>query len=119
MSESRLTSLKLISWNRTHNRRTSLIRTPKRQSEVSILERCPYKRADHYDDVTFMTALTVLSVQSHLSLNCIEVYYIIHRRTKTLSFSSIQNCTYQLRTYSRRQINHCFKMKRATTQCCM
>ena len=37
-----------------------LIRTPKRQSEVS-LERCPYKRG-HYDDVTFMTPLT-LSVQ--------------------------------------------------------
>ena len=42
--------------------RTSLIRTPKGQSEVSVLERCPYKRG-HYDDVTFMTPLTVLSVQ--------------------------------------------------------
>ena len=42
--------------------RISLIRTPKGQSEVSVLERCPYKRG-HYDDVTFMTPLTVLSVQ--------------------------------------------------------
>ena len=42
--------------------RTSLIRTPKGQSEVSVLERCPYKRG-HYDDVTFMTPLTVLGVQ--------------------------------------------------------
>ena len=41
---------------------TSLIRTPKGQSEVSVLERCPYKRG-HYDDVTFMTPLTVLGVQ--------------------------------------------------------
>ena len=40
---------------------TSLIRTPKGQSEVSALERCPFKRG-HYDDVTFMTPLTVLSV---------------------------------------------------------
>ena len=42
--------------------RTSLIWTPKGQIEVSVLERCPYKRG-HYDDVTSMTALTVLSVQ--------------------------------------------------------
>ena len=42
-------------------RRTSLIWTP-RQKQVSVLERCPYKRG-HNDDVTFMTALTVLSVQ--------------------------------------------------------
>ena len=34
MSESRLSSLKLISWNRTHYSQTSLIRTPK--SEVSV-----------------------------------------------------------------------------------
>ena len=32
------------------------------QREVSVLERCPYKRG-HYDDVTVMTPLTVLSVQ--------------------------------------------------------
>ena len=55
--------------------RTSLIRTPKGQNEVSVLERCPYKRG-HYDDVTFMTPLTVLSFQwlkpgSHSSFNCI------------------------------------------------
>ena len=42
--------------------RTSLIRTPKGQSEVSVLERCPYKRG-HYDDITFTTPLIVLSVQ--------------------------------------------------------
>ena len=32
------------------------------QSEVFVLERCPYKRG-YYDEVTFMTPLTVLSVQ--------------------------------------------------------
>ena len=32
------------------------------QSEVFVLERCPHKRG-HYHDVTFMTPLTVLSVQ--------------------------------------------------------
>ena len=42
--------------------RTSLIRTLKGQSEVSVLESCPYI-GGHYDDVTFMTPLTVLSVQ--------------------------------------------------------
>ena len=42
--------------------RTSLIRTLKGQSKLSVLERCPCKRG-HYDDVTFMTPLTVLSVQ--------------------------------------------------------
>ena len=71
----RLSSLKLISWNRTHYSRTSLIWTPKGQSKVSVLERCPYKRG-HYDDITFMTPLTVLSHQQlkpglDLSLNCI------------------------------------------------
>ena len=78
MSESRLSSLKLISQNQTPYSGTSLIQTPTGQNKVSILERCPYKRG-HYDDVTFMTALTVLSVQQlkpglHLSLNCTEVY---------------------------------------------
>ena len=57
--------------------RTSLKRTPKGQSEGSVLERCPYKRG-HYDEVTFMTPLTVLSVQelkpgSHSSLNCYKL----------------------------------------------
>ena len=46
--------------------RTSLIRTPKEQSKVSvcsmILESCPDERG-HYHDVTFITTLTVLSVQ--------------------------------------------------------
>ena len=32
--------------------RTSLKRTPKGQSEGSVLERCSYTRG-HYDDVTF------------------------------------------------------------------
>ena len=32
------------------------------QSEVSVLERCPYKRG-HYDKVTFMNPLAVLGVQ--------------------------------------------------------
>ena len=41
---------------------TSLIQTPKEQSEMSVLERCPYKRG-HYDEITFMTPLSVLSVQ--------------------------------------------------------
>ena len=48
-------------------RQTSLIRAPKGQSEVSVLERCPYKRG-HYDDVTFMTPLTVLGNQAHTRL---------------------------------------------------
>ena len=53
----------------------SITRTPKGQSEVSVLERCLYKRG-HYDNVTFMTPVTVLSVQylksgSLSSLNCI------------------------------------------------
>ena len=38
--------------------RTSLIWTPKGQSKVSVLERCLYERG-HYDDVTFITPLTV------------------------------------------------------------
>ena len=42
--------------------RTSLIWTPKGQSDKSVLEKCPYKRG-HYDDVIFMTPLAVLSVQ--------------------------------------------------------
>ena len=64
MSESRLiSSLKLIFWNQTHYSLTSLIWTLKGHSKVSVLERCPYKRANHYDDVTFMTAPTVLTVQ--------------------------------------------------------
>ena len=95
-------------------RRASLIRTQKGQSEVSVLERCPYK-GGHYDNVTFdstysfkcslaKTRLTLI-FKLHLSL-------LIHS-TKTLSFSSIQHCTSQLQT------NYCFKTKRATAQCCM
>ena len=66
---------KLRSWSIYS--RTSLIRTPKGQSKVSVLERwpCPHKRA-HHDNVIFITPLTVLSVQqlkpgSYWSLNCI------------------------------------------------
>ena len=96
MSESRLSSLKLISWDQTHYSRTSLIRTRKGQSEVPILERCPYKRG-HYNDVTFMTALK-LSFKTRLTLVFkLHLSLLIHS-TKTLSFNSIQHCTYQLRT---------------------
>ena len=49
-------------YGRSKYSRTSPIRTPKGQSEMSVLGRCPCKRG-HYDDVTFMAALTVLSVQ--------------------------------------------------------
>ena len=64
MSESRLSSLKLISWNRTHYSQTSLIYAPKGQSEVSILEYIYVYKRGHHDDVTFMTPLTVLSVRA-------------------------------------------------------
>ena len=37
--------------------RTSLIRTPKGQSKVSVLGSCPFYRG-HHDDVTFKTPLT-------------------------------------------------------------
>ena len=39
--------------------RTSLIRTPKGQSKVSVLERRTFYRG-HYDDVNFKLPLTVL-----------------------------------------------------------
>ena len=99
----------------TYNR-TSLIRTPKGQSEVSVLERCPYKRG-HYDDVTFMTPLTVLRECSVAKTRITLVFklnlkLLIHS-TKILSFSSIEHCTSQLYT------NYCFKTKRGTAQCCM
>ena len=74
-----------------------------------VLKRCLYKRR-HYDDVTFITPLAVLSVQelkpgSQTSLNCIHISVLLDS-TKTLSFSSIQQCTYQLRSKcSRRQIS--------------
>lgn len=38
--------------------RTSLIQTPKGQSKVSVLERCPFYRG-HYDDGAFKLPLTV------------------------------------------------------------
>ena len=96
--------------------RTSLIRTMKGQSKVSVLERCPYERG-HYDDVTFMTfkcsvAKTGLTPVFKLHLN------LIHS-TKTLSFSSILHCTSQLQSETVQSLtNHCFKTKRATAQCC-
>ena len=62
------------------------------QSQVSVLERCPYKRG-HYDDITFMTPLMTqltLIFKLHLKLS-------IHS-TETLFFSSIQRCTSELQT---------------------
>ena len=53
-----------------NNSRTSLIRTPKGQSEVSILEMCPYKRG-HYDE-NFERILSLhwqLSVLEKLSVS--------------------------------------------------
>ena len=47
----------------TMHSRTSLIRTPKGQNEVSALERCPYWRS-HYDDVT-------LKSPQYFRLHCI------------------------------------------------
>ena len=94
--------MKMISSNQTHYSQTSLIRTLKGQSEVSVLERCLYKRG-HYDDVTFMTPLTVLSVQYYVAKTRLTLVFKLHlslliHSTKTLSFSSIQNCSYQLHT---------------------
>ena len=120
--------------------RNSLIRTTKGQSKVSVSEMCPYKRG-HYDDVTLMTPLTVLSVRwqpcsvakpQHANparriekrrpeiclrfagqLNPglkLHLGLLIHS-TKTLSFSSIQHCALQLRTYSRRQITVLTKLR--------
>ena len=43
--------------------RASPIRTQKGQNEVSVLVRCPYKRGE-YDDVTFMSRVTDLSVSA-------------------------------------------------------
>ena len=93
--------------------RTSLIRTPKGQSEVSVLEGCPYKRG-HYDDVTFMTPLTVFNrglvanYKTRLTLVFkLHLKLLIHK-IKTLSFCGIQHCTSQLQT------NYCFKTIRAT-----
>ena len=54
--------------------RTSLIRTPKGQSKVSVLERCPFYRG-HHDDVTFKTPLTVEHTPTHASKsinNCLQ-----------------------------------------------
>ena len=53
---------KPCSKKRLQYNRTSLIQTPKGESEVSVLERCTYNRG-HYDDVTFKTPLTGLSVR--------------------------------------------------------
>ena len=66
---------------------TSLIRTQKEQSQVSVSERFPFKRG-HYDDVTFdstysfkwSVAKTRLTLVFRLHLNL-----LIHS-TKTLSF---------------------------------
>ena len=70
---------------------------------MSVLERCPYKRG-HYDDVTFMTPLKCSVAKTRLTLVFKLHLGLLMHSTKTLSVSSIQHCTYQLRTYSRRQI---------------
>ena len=74
---------------------------------MSVLERCPYKRG-HYDDVTFITPLTVLRVQ--FSKTRFTLAFKLHlnlliQNTKTLSFSSIQHCTNQLQSSSRTKIS--------------
>ena len=53
-----LRKVKQVVPRKTIYSRTSLIRTPKGQNEVFVLERCTYKRG-HYDHVTFMTPLEV------------------------------------------------------------
>ena len=63
---------------------------------------------------TFMTPLTVLSVEQ-LKPGLHSLSLLIIHSTKTLSFSSIKNRTYQLHLYSRRQIPVLNKMKRAIT----
>ena len=73
---------------------------------MSVLERCPYKRG-HYDDVNFYDS--TYSVKCSVAKTRLTVVFKLHlslliHSTKTLSFSSIQNCTYQLHTYSRRHI---------------
>ena len=73
------------------------MRTSKGQSEVSVLEKCPYKRG-HYDDVTLMTPLTVLSLQcAKIRLTLVFKLHLnlLIDSAKTLSFSSIQHCTFQ------------------------
>ena len=65
-----------------------------------------YKRG-HHDDITFMTPLTVLSVAAKTRLTIVfklHLSSLIHS-TKTLFFSSIKNCTYQLHTYSHTEIS--------------
>ena len=59
--------------------RTSLIRTPKGQSKVSLSERCPFYRG-HYDDVNFKLPLTVLKclvpkTGTHMHLIFINIQY--------------------------------------------
>ena len=95
-------------------RRTSLIRTPKGQSEVSGLERCPYKRGHlyilrrrFYDSTNSFKCSVAKTRLTHLKL-------LIHS-TKASSFNSTQHSTSQLQT----NYCYCFKTKRATAQCCM
>ena len=100
--------MKFTEWSRNIYSRTSLIRTPKGQSEASVIERYPYKRG-HYDDVTFLTPLTVLSVQElkpRLTLVFKRYLSLLIHSTKTLclSIAYVQHCAYQLRlTVVRRQ----------------
>ena len=89
---------KLRSWSIYS--RTSLIRKPKGQSKVSVLERwpCPYKRA-HHDNVIHSTcSFKCLAAKTRLILIFKLHLNLLIESTKTLSFSSIQHCTSQLRS---------------------
>ena len=87
--------------------------TAKGQSEVSVLKDIyiyiyiyTYKRG-HHDDITFMTPLTVLSVAAKTRLTIVfklHLSSLIHS-TKTLFFSTIKNCRYQLHMYSHTEIS--------------
>ena len=82
--------------------------------EVSVWKRSlPWR---HFYDSTYSfkcsVAKTGLTLVFKLHLN------LIHS-TKTLSFSSILHCTSQLQSETVQSfINHCFKTKQATAQCC-
>ena len=62
---------------------------------MSVLERCPYKRG-HYDDVTFSDS--TYSFKCPVSNTRLKLVFKLHFNlliTKnTLSFSSIQHCSY-------------------------
>ena len=69
-----------------HYSQTSLIRTLKGQSEVSVLEYIYIYKRGHHDDVTFINPLTVLSVGAKTRLTIVfklHLSLLIHS-TKTL-----------------------------------